>query len=869
MRKIEIEQGNEFKIYNHNLAPDEDIFGEQYLQAESIMKELIYYSERDEPEGNQQQLWEYLNNIIAFCGERGQGKSSAMIQFINKLKNEEYGNELEIMDTIDPTAMESLHDIIDIVISGMFSALRSDRERRCGGETDLNRYGGFAGSLEGSQEQQLRLMEYFQKVHKNLAVLKNSEHFIKDEYIYSGSIQNLADIADSMHIKQSVMELIKEYLRQRGKKLLVISIDDLDLNIRAAYKMMEQIRKYLMIPQVVIVMAVNARQLSICVEHQFLLDMEGLERSVRWQNGEEAKKMANKYMEKLIPLSRRLILPDIRTISSDGRDAVKVIYRSSRENAVIFDSKALGIEKGLLQLIYKRTGLLFVAGDNEVHPIIPGTLRELVSLFSVLGTMEAASCRKNLEQFEDYLFNIWADNNLKEEYGQWFVSLKTTSPQNIHNAVFLYLYKLLPEEYQESGKLLSRRTLLYFVRKAAADCRARKRKLTNGDILNCIRLLKRSEDGAVNQLIFAVTTYFSILMLKLCQDGAERRLLHFIGRNCYGAYQLIREEQGDRSRLHYNYKQTVYWRLKGKDIAKDDRKLTVSQIKKYYSGLEGGQKALAQTLAVMGCVSVFEWNDGIDRGLVSGNNNVADKAEFSINNLLIRQLSPEAVWNNISGESWGLKDPKELEESIGREWSFFAGCCRAVVCNMEAMNYIARYLTDRRDIRERLDNDISLYYRNFFQCFYDGFYRLDSYIGSGLLEGLEEEKTEIINKQARVLADFWNASSNAADREISDNGEDDERGDMDEAAAADPEANKKPSYVRSNFLHTTFRKRLDELIGYLEWMIQSEPASIWNQLKKEADQLNMEYGKYAGKYSDTEQIGQELAVKYNKIWRRL
>ena len=61
--------------------------------------------------------------------------------------------------------------------------------------------------------------------------------------------------------------LISALLKYHGKKLMVISIDDLDLNIRHSYVMMENIRKFLIMPEVAIIIAARYSQLfdSICL----------------------------------------------------------------------------------------------------------------------------------------------------------------------------------------------------------------------------------------------------------------------------------------------------------------------------------------------------------------------------------------------------------------------------------------------------------------------------------------------------------------------------------------------------------------------------------------------------------------------------
>ena len=83
-----ITKGQEFKIVVKDSIRDDDVFIEQYEQAagmlNTIVAESIVAAEKSDKTFNAlYSLNEYENNIIAFCGERGEGKSSAMLTFIN------------------------------------------------------------------------------------------------------------------------------------------------------------------------------------------------------------------------------------------------------------------------------------------------------------------------------------------------------------------------------------------------------------------------------------------------------------------------------------------------------------------------------------------------------------------------------------------------------------------------------------------------------------------------------------------------------------------------------------------------------------------------------------------------------------------
>lgn len=214
MKKIIIERGNEFKVHDITIPMEEDIFQGIYDRAGDLKRQLSAYNDRlvrqnADPMVNET---EFLNNTIAFCGERGQGKSTAMKRFVGILEKGEAEN-ITALRMIDPTAMEMAHDIVDIIVSRMFEEFQNDKKNM-------------------DKEEELEFIKLFQRVHQNMSILKNAEKFIENEYQYKGSVQNLSDITDSMNMKRDIAALVGQYLKYKGKKLLVIPIDDLDMNLK-------------------------------------------------------------------------------------------------------------------------------------------------------------------------------------------------------------------------------------------------------------------------------------------------------------------------------------------------------------------------------------------------------------------------------------------------------------------------------------------------------------------------------------------------------------------------------------------------------------------------------------------------------------
>lgn len=899
MRKLVIVRGDEFKVHDNEITQGEDIFDEIYrkagVQAEQLMKYASGMQKRAKTEGprdaGREMPSEYLNNIIAFCGERGQGKSTAMLHFVEELKKGggKYDNSrkmdmpdirTEVLHVIDPTALEMAHDIVDIIISQLFEQFRSDRE--------LDREQGTYKNRNLDKGRDMELTQAFQKVHKSMSVLKNAQTFIEQEYAYNGSLQNLADITDSMELRKDIIRLVDLYLTYREKDMLVVPIDDLDLNLNHVYDVAEQLRKYFMIPRLMIVMAANIDQMTLCVEAELLKNLAPLKESRRWDIRREARNMSNRYMEKLIPFSRRMQLPDIHAIAEDGENTVRIVYRDRRmtgrdgENGqILFDSGALGIERGILNLIFQKTGLVYVAKPNEVHPIVPHTLRELVNLISLLGDMETVqeesreydgaerqgSFReenagtvqmRNLELFERYFCNVWLENNLSDKNAEVLREIAGTRLTDLHNDAFLLLYRMEERKLKRFRGMSSATNPL-----AAAVERAYERVLKgektpdNGDLLNCLRMLRQGERSEVSRLVMAVMTVFSIRMLKLNaagQKAAEQKeagqrevLYDFIGGNIFGEYRLIRGKAlkdravTDRMQFTYQVRELMEFFMEGSMDS-----FSVTSVKRKLNA-----KQLSILLTVLGCSSRFVSREGMYRQLVANNNQVAERAEFDINQLFLSCLSWERIREKINLERWtdDSDDATDARDAFRQVYDgiYQTDTWRSLVCNMEELMCLAQYVEERRDFKDSAEEED--YYHHFFENMTHFLEWLHTYLPD--LKMLEMTGIKGWVEDIALMKQY---------------------GTEEKHMYSDRQNLQLPGGCQQNTTFENLSIRLEQLKSYLK-MRQEENAgenSAWGSIEDSVLEENIAgLHKLASKHGKNEHIGTELATRYNGLRKTL
>lgn len=336
---IEIYKSDSYKIKIEEIGSlKSSIFYELYKNSAIHIKNIIentreYHERKKTIERIGINSYEYkkkfldienYNNIIAFTGERGTGKSSAMASFLEALKYSSKSKETNMkelddiqeydyifLDTIDPTIFEEDENLFGIIIAKMFSKFKDFAE------------------VNMDIEKKKIIINSFADVYENMRVLNMKQKEILKENIYSEtSIETLYRLAAGSNMRESFIELVNSLIpvlskhKDITKSFLVISIDDLDMNVMHAEKMIEQIRKYVIIPNIIIIMAVKIEQLTDIVEQKYIQNFKTMIDKEKFT--EDTKLMAIRYMEKLIPPQRRMAMPNLMTIDN-GRPIIKII----------------------------------------------------------------------------------------------------------------------------------------------------------------------------------------------------------------------------------------------------------------------------------------------------------------------------------------------------------------------------------------------------------------------------------------------------------------------------------------------------------------------------------------------------------------
>ena len=426
------------------------------------------YSEEQEYEAELDELYVYSNNIIAFCGARGQGKTSAMLSFSHALpttrkkgdsgkgfSSAEVGNAcFFVLPPIDPTMLGQNELALELILARLLDEINEKwrspvREKSC------------APYPYTDEDNKHKILECFNTCMAGLRSEARPE---------ATGAEKLARAKDAFRVKEALWRIVRYFIYLLGYDLqngyLVVQLDDTDMQFECAFSIMEEVRKYLSIPNVIVLMATDLEQLRALVA---LHNSEALRRK---PSDPEVSRLATKYLDKLIPASHAVHLPSVKGQSEKKRQLYLQVIKDTdgkKETNANPDTRDVNnLEWRLFKLIYEKTGLVFIGHESYLHEIIPSTLRGVVQLYRMLDRMPPTETfggmRKllknekdsvfvyfkkraeidriklnNLSLFEDYFISDWVPSKLIPKYQAAFQTIQKTQDNRRIDIAIRYL----------------------------------------------------------------------------------------------------------------------------------------------------------------------------------------------------------------------------------------------------------------------------------------------------------------------------------------------------------------------------------------------------------------------------------------------
>ncbi len=493
------------------------IFAEPYRYALDSLNSYFKSMPADYNERlKQEELWR--NNIFAFMGDRGSGKTSCMQSIVQLLvdhsnfqeDNSVFKEKFHKIDMVDPSFVDNDSNVVGVILASLYKQFVECHAAHKGNDT-----------------LRVELASHFTKVQHDFYRMMERNHVIEDD------LEALTSLSAAIDLKQSMLKLIDCFMSYIGKEgaILLIPVDDIDLHSKAATDMVEQIRKYLVLPNVVILMAIKLNQLGKLKRLQFSKEYQD-ERNTLTDT--ELDEMVEKYITKLVPYGHRIYMPDA-TFYWNAHLTVM------QNNEVLYNNVA--VRQFVPELIFRKTRYLFYNSSIKTSYIVPENLRELRQLMRLLFEMsdyfqkdgdKIREENNNKMVFKKYLFQSWMMNHLDASSQSLIKELLAVTDSIQMNAFTLRIIRQKFYLKDDNGKMVApwqgeekdgiRQELDYIMRKDNMVY-----NVALGDVMAVIDYLERLDITSEQMyFLFMIKTIYSIRLYEYFldyTDGLQEQVL--------------------------------------------------------------------------------------------------------------------------------------------------------------------------------------------------------------------------------------------------------------------------------------------------------------------------------------------------------
>lgn len=416
MKKIKFDLNGDNRPFIEGIESYNDsMFQDQYEQCVNLIESYLKgLSGMEATTVSLRYSLENCNNIIVFDGERGSGKTSCMLSMVNMLTQDNHcklatpdkyvsQRQFVTIPMLDPSFFDNEHNVLSLFVSSLYSAYR---------EWDLDPHNKLKDNKKKGD-----LIESFVLVQKEL------QSIFGDKKAEDG-LEYLVNMAAAVEIRKDIHELVSNFLAYIGKEnaILLLAIDDIDIDSVNAYPMCEQLRKYFMQPNMVVLMSLKIDQLSDIICRKYAMEY-GVKFGIDNQKADyssvvsDITERAERYLAKLLPAHQRIYMPK----PDEFLDFELIVPDSEKWSYKLVGG--IRVKQVIPELIFIKTRYLFYNSVDTVSYIVPRNLRDLRQLLKLLVQMpdyadetEESPHYYNKKVFQQYLFNDWCDINLTENY---------------------------------------------------------------------------------------------------------------------------------------------------------------------------------------------------------------------------------------------------------------------------------------------------------------------------------------------------------------------------------------------------------------------------------------------------------------------
>lgn len=550
------------------------LFEPQYrqslLQIETYLRELeLEKTEENQKESKEKSYTEHIradidynNNIFAFEGSRGTGKTSCMISVAGMLQDKTgfdaksypkiEKDKFVTIDLIDPAYFDKSHNLLSLFLAKLYKSFLQELDK--------------AGTRISTSDKQT-FLRFYREAHAQLHRLyqeKKNGNFSDEDLM-----EYVEEVSASVNLKCTIKDLVDAYIDCFHWKdtVLILRIDDVDMDFEHASEMIESMRKYFVQPNLLVFVSCSLEQLRIIKTQDFvkkLTDKKDNTLMLAW-----CQELADKYLGKVFPQSHCIKMPEPSTyhdyelvvtgkFETEAGIEFEDVKNEKDKEKEISCRKFVSVKQALPELILKKARYLFYNTNCYESYIVPRNLRELRQLMKFLITMPdynagGAANHHNKTLFKEYFLGTWVQSNLDVSDRKYVLKMLSVHDISLFNKT---LQAIIEERFTGIANAEPKTKALW-------EKELQARHITTADILDTFSAIEpRLLEEKDRKLLFFVKSYYSMMLYDTyCEildelDKNKNRKLERVTKNMNGktSSQIIRQ---DKLAEFYDYEKLV------------------------------------------------------------------------------------------------------------------------------------------------------------------------------------------------------------------------------------------------------------------------------------------------------------------------
>jgi hypothetical protein len=326
----------------------------------------------------------------------------------------------------------------------------------------------------------------------------------------NASLERFTELSSAISLREDIRSLVDCFLKyvNMPNGILIVRIDDIDLHFGKATEMSELIRRYLIQPNMLILMSLNLEQIEQIKRKEIEQVYD------RDRDKDQIEEMVERYFSKLIPHSHRVYMP----LSENYLNCKLRLKLESNGQQLEYPS----VRQAVPELIFQKTRYLFYNSSASTSFIVPRNLRELRQLLELLCGMEDYKSQRGVKAkdeylfqkttFKNYLFNNWCLHNLDSDARNIVGQITKINEIALLNK---YVVSMLDKKYDL--KLLNELEIHNII-----DPSNKPSHISLGDILGIITYLEKDYmDNRNQKFLFILKTIYSIRLYEAYDQMTE------------------------------------------------------------------------------------------------------------------------------------------------------------------------------------------------------------------------------------------------------------------------------------------------------------------------------------------------------------